>query len=587
MAQSRRIAPGLLTRDAERLGFRFDGRALHGLAGDTLASALLANGVQQVGRSFKYHRPRGIVALGADEPCALVDVLSSAGREPNPLATTLELPEGLDAPSQNRWPSLRFDALAINNALSRFLPAGFYYKTFMSPSWAWERIYEPLIRRAAGLGRLDAVVGEHSAPAETVHDHADVLVVGAGAAGLAAARRLGADGLRVLLCDQDVTLGGGTLLDRRWDSWRDTVLRELATRASVRALPRTAIVGAYGHGVFGAIETLAAAERAAFGGLRERLRIIRARRVVIATGAVERLIAFPGNDIPGVMLAGAALGYLRRYGVAVGERPALFVNNDEAYQTAFALADAGVRCAGVIDVRNDSDAAERARARGLDVQGGSVVVSVAGSRGVRGIRITNLTGNRPRALATDCLLMSGGHSPATALASQLGAPTPWHEEIAAFTSGLDPRSGRAAGGARGRVGLAAAALDGAAAAAAIAAELGHAPNPSHSMPDPPPDPSVHAHHAAVGSTRARQSVRRPAERRDDRRRAARAPRRLRTRRAHEALHDPWNGHRPGPHRRPGRQRGARRGTRRPARRRRPAEAAAVRAAGTVRRSGRR
>jgi methylglutamate dehydrogenase subunit C len=490
MAQSRRIAPGLLTRGAERLRFRFDGRPLEGLAGDTLASALMANGVRLVGRSFKYHRPRGIVALGADEPCALVDVISSAGREPNRLATTLELFESLTAESQNRWPSLRFDALAINNALSRFLPAGFYYKTFMSPGWAWERLYEPLIRRAAGLGRLDAVVGEHADPAETVHDHADVLVIGAGPAGLAAARRLGGDGLRVLLCDQDVALGGGSLLDPRWDSWRETVLRELAAVASVRTLARTTVVGAYGHGVFGAIETLAAPERAAFGGLQERLRIIRARRVVIATGAIERLIAFPGNDTPGVMLAGASLGYLRRYGVAVGDRPALFVNNDEAYATAFALADAGVRCAGVIDARQGSDAADRARARGIDVQGGSVVVSVAGRRCVRGIRITDLDGSRPRALAADCLLVSGGHSPATMLASQLGAPISWQDEIAAFAPDLDSRAGRAAGGARGRFGLAAAALDGAAAAAAIGAELRHVASSTAALPELPPDPSA-------------------------------------------------------------------------------------------------
>jgi len=174
-----RIAPGLLTAAARPVTFRFDGRTYQGLDGDTLASALLANGVRLLGRSFKYHRPRGIVTAGADEPAALVDVLGAEGREPNVLATTLRLRDGLEAVSQNRWPSLRLDAMAVNGAFARFLPAGFYYKTFMAPGWAWEKVYEPLIRRAAGLGRLEPVAAAHPAPAETVHDHADVLVVGA------------------------------------------------------------------------------------------------------------------------------------------------------------------------------------------------------------------------------------------------------------------------------------------------------------------------------------------------------------------------------------------------------------------------
>jgi len=214
MSGSHRISPGLLTKSATAIEFSFDGRALTGLAGDTLASALLANGVRLVGRSFKYHRPRGIVTVGPEEPCALVDVLTENGREPNQPATTLELVAGLVAESQNRWPSLSFDALAINDRLSRFLPAGFYYKTFMAPGWAWEKLYEPLIRRAAGLGRLQAAVSEHAAPAETVHEHTDVLVVGAGTAGLAAAAHLGRSGLRVLLVDQDVALGAARCLMR-------------------------------------------------------------------------------------------------------------------------------------------------------------------------------------------------------------------------------------------------------------------------------------------------------------------------------------------------------------------------------------
>src|ERR1700681_2097549 len=254
-----RIARGLQTDIAQQVGFRFDGKAMHGVAGDTLASALLANGRRLIGRSFKYHRPRGIVTAGPEEPCALVDVLGAAGREPNLLATTLPLTAGLRAESQNRWPSLRFDALALNDLCARFLPAGFYYKPFMARGWAWEWIYEPLIRRAAGLGRLDAIVGEHAAPAETVHDHADVLVVGGGVAGLTAAHRLGTSGLRVILADQDSVLGGGSLLDERWTGWRESLCGALAGLPAVRCLPRTTVLGAYGHGVFAALETLSAA----------------------------------------------------------------------------------------------------------------------------------------------------------------------------------------------------------------------------------------------------------------------------------------------------------------------------------------
>jgi sarcosine oxidase subunit alpha len=195
------------------------------------------------------------VTAGPEEPCALVDVIGPRGREPNCLATTLPLHEGLVAESQNRWPSLRHDALAINDFLARFLPAGFYYKTFMAPGWAWERLYEPLIRRAAGLGRLEPVVTAHADPAETVHDHADVLVVGAGVAGLAAAHSLGACGLRVILAERDIVPGGGTLLDERWRTWRERTSAALTALAAVRCLPGTTVLGAYGHGVFGALET--------------------------------------------------------------------------------------------------------------------------------------------------------------------------------------------------------------------------------------------------------------------------------------------------------------------------------------------
>src|SRR4029077_9122731 len=239
MAGPGRIALGALTDPSRPLRFHFDGREMQGLTGDTLASALLANGVRQVARSFKYHRPRGIVTAGPEEPCALVDVIATRGREPNQPATTLALHEGLIAESQNRWPSLRFDLGVVADLLGRFLPPGFYYKTFMAPGWAWERLYEPLIRRAAGLGRLAAVVPAHADPAETVHEHTDVLIVGAGACGLAAAHRLGAAGLRVILAEQDVVPGGGTLLDARWAAGRESVCASPRRWPTVRCLTPT------------------------------------------------------------------------------------------------------------------------------------------------------------------------------------------------------------------------------------------------------------------------------------------------------------------------------------------------------------
>jgi len=485
-----RVARGLLSDASRPLSFEFDGQVMQGQAGDTLAAALLANGRRLVARSFKYHRPRGIFTAGGEEPCALVDVLGPQGREPNRLATTLPLHERLRASSQNRWPSLSLDLGAINDALSRLLPAGFYYKTFMSPGWAWERLYEPLIRRAAGFGTLEARFGEQAEPAETVHDHTDALVVGAGAAGLSAALEFAAAGLNVMLLDQDAVAGGGTLLDAGWDAWRTRAAAALARYPNLRWLPRTTVIGAYGHGVFGALETLHHEQGPRPGNLRERLRVVRARAVILATGSIERLVAFPGNDVPGVMLAGAALSFLRRHGVAVGQRPLLFTNNDEAYEALFALADAGVRCAGIVDSRAESEAAERARARGIEVHTGALVAGIRGRQAVRGAYVAGvrdqhsvhgargagIRGERPvsdaraaaatpdrhalRQVEADAVLLSGGFSPASALAVQLGASLMWQPDIAAFVPSLAPETGYVAGAARGVFGLAAASRDG-------------------------------------------------------------------------------------------------------------------------------
>lgn len=471
MSGSRRIAAGALVDPANPVEFEFDGRRLVGLAGDTVASALLANGVRLVGRSFKYHRPRGIISAGPEEPCALIDLLGTQGRAPNRPATTVPITAGLRTVSQNRWPSLDFDLLSINSLFAAVLPAGFYYKTFMSPGKAWERLYEPAIRRAAGLGvlgagRSEAVThGEH-----TVHDHTDVLIIGSGAAGLAAAKRLQGSGARVMLLERDVVAGGGTLLDTRWQAWREATLAQLTADASLQCLTRTQVIAAYGHGVFAAVETLP--EAGPDGLPRERLRVIRAKRVLLATGANERWIACENNDRPGVMQAGAALAYLRRYGVAVGSRPVLFVNSDWAYEAAVALHEAGVRPCAIVDPRRDSAAAERARALGITVHAHSVVTTVHGRRGVEGVQLASVDGSSGPNLEADCLLLSGGYQPESALATQAGGSLQWREELAAFVAAMPGSTGVVAGAAAGAFGLAAAARDGAEGAVRIAAELG-------------------------------------------------------------------------------------------------------------------
>jgi len=478
MSGPRRITTGLLTDASRPAEFSFDGRRVRGLHGDTVASALLADGVRLVGRSFKYHRPRGIVTAGHEEPCALVDIQSADGPAPNRPATIVEIADGLEVVSQNRWPSLSFDLMAVNGLFAPLFSAGFYYKTFMWPGKAWERLFEPAIRRAAGLGVLDrAERGQQATQPHTeepVHDHTDVLVIGAGAAGLAAARRLAGSGVRVMVLERDVVAGGGTLLDPRWAAWRTAALEDIATDARLRVLTRTQVIGAYDHGVFAAVETLppSAQDSGAAASPRERLRVIRTRRALLATGANERWIACSGNDRPGVMLAGAALAYLRRYGVAVAERPVLFTNNDWAYESAVALHEAGVRIAAIVDPRPASAAAARATAVGITVHHGAMVTAIEGRREVRAVQVARSDGQALTTIQTDGVLLSGGHQPESALATQAGGALQWREDLAAFAAVLPDRLGATAGAVAGSFGLAAAARDGEAAAARIAVALG-------------------------------------------------------------------------------------------------------------------
>jgi sarcosine oxidase subunit alpha len=340
------------------LRFFFDGARYTGLAGDTLASALLANGVHLVGRSFKYHRPRGIVSAGAEEPNALVTLRRDAAREtPNLRATQIELYEGLEAHSQNRWPSLGFDVGRTGDLLSPLFPAGFYYKTFKWPRSAWVALYEPLIRRAAGLGRAPSLPDTDRYAQRFAH--CDVLVVGAGPAGLAAALAAAGAGARVILCDEQAE-PGGSLLDgcaagidgETADAWLAWSLAELSANPRVRLLPRTTAFGYFPHNYLGLVERLTDhLARPGEGQARERHWQVRAREVVLATGAIEQPLVFPGNDRPGVMLAGAASSYLGRYAVRAGSRAVLVTSTDGARARQGRRRDRGHRgparpCAG-------------------------------------------------------------------------------------------------------------------------------------------------------------------------------------------------------------------------------------------------
>ena len=485
--QAFRLASGGRIDRSRSLGFTFDGQHLFGHPGDTLASALLANGIRLVGRSFKYHRPRGILSAGVEEPNALVELRTGARREANTRATVIELFDGLEAASQNRRGSLRFDLMAVNQWFAPFIAAGFYYKTFKWPSKLWEALYEPAIRRAAGLGRAAGLPDpDHY---ETAHAQCDVLVVGSGPAGLAAARAAGASGARVILAEQDPEFGGGLLLEPAHEAWRVEAVAALAAMPEVTLLPRTTVFGFYDHGMLGAVERVADHLPAPPPDTpRQRSWTIRARQVVLATGAHERAIAFPGNDRPGVMLAGAGYAYLRRWAVQPGHAAVLFATHDAAYAALAPLAEAGVRIVSVVDPRADSPAMQAAREAGFPVAADSEVCGTVGAHALRGVRIRR--GSEAGAVhAADVLLTSGGWDPAINLASQSGAMPVWDERLSTFVPGTPVQAERSAGAARGVMGIAAAAADGAAAGAAAATAAGFTPGEVPPLLTQDPDPT--------------------------------------------------------------------------------------------------
>lgn len=420
---SYRLSSGGRIDRAKTIAFSFDGKDLTGHPGDTLASALLANGIKLVGRSFKYHRPRGILTAGAAEPNALVTTSTGGRTEANTRTTMIELYDGLTARSQNRWPSLGFDIGAVNGLLSPFLSAGFYYKTFMWPAAFWEKVYEPLIRKAAGLGKASYEVDPDSY--EKCWAHCDLLVIGAGPAGLAAALTAGRAGARVILADEGFAFGGSLLLER--SSQLKDMLDELDNLPNVQCLPRTTVIGWYDDNVFGAVERVQ--KHVATPDPRqpvERLWRIIAKQGILATGAEERPLVFGGNDIPGVMMAGAMRSYLNRQAVAPGKRTVVFTTNSSGYRTAADLEAAGIDVAAIVDTRAAADY-WNGKARLL---AGACVLDALGTKQVRRVKIASGSGTQE--IDADALAMSGGWSPIIHLACHRGAKPVWSERHAAF-----------------------------------------------------------------------------------------------------------------------------------------------------------
>jgi heterotetrameric sarcosine oxidase alpha subunit len=471
MSQSNRLQGGMIDRSRE-IAFTFDGKAYRGHPGDTLASALLANGVRLMGRSFKYHRPRGVLSSGSEEPNALVTIRAGARAEPNTRATVAELFEGLEATSQNRWPGLAFDAMAVNDFASPFLTAGFYYKTFMWPRSFWEKLYEPAIRRAAGLGKLS------EKPDPDAYDraylHCDLLVVGSGPAGLAAALTAGRAGVRVILADEDFVMGGRLLAEQglldsdEGQNWLAAILDELGNLPNVRLMTRTTVYGSYDHGIYGALERNAdhLSERAS-GKPRQTLWRIYSRRTVLCAGATERPVAFPSNDRPGILLAGALRAYVNRWAATPARDVVLFTSTDDGHRVALDLIAKGLNVKAVVDPRQDIEALGD-----YELHSGSEIVN---TRGRLGLNEVTVRGKNNTEFNIECgaLGMSAGWNPNVHLTChQRGRPV-WNEELAAFVpGGTLPVGMSVAGAAAGEFSTHGALLSGAAAASAALGELG-------------------------------------------------------------------------------------------------------------------
>ncbi len=458
MSQQFRTASGGFIDRNRPLSFTFDGKSYQGYAGDTLASALLANGVHLVGRSFKYHRPRGILTAGSEEPSAIVELRSGPRKEPNTRATTIELFDGLVANSQNRWPSLAFDIMSINNLLSPLLTAGFYYKTFMWPPSFWTNVYEHVIRRAAGLGT--AATEKDPDFYEQCHEHCDVLIVGAGPSGLAAALAATATDARVVLVDENPRPGGSLhhenlVIDGNPGAeWLADAMVRLEKKENLRLFTRTTAFGYYDHNVIGAVEKVSDhLPVPPSGHPRQRMWNFYPQRVVIATGATERPLVFGNNDKPGVMLASAARTYINAFGVKPGKRVIVATNNNDAYRTAFDLQRAGVYVTAVVDSRAHPNASLVAALEKQQIRliTGSTVGAADGGHRVKSAQIVSTLGDTldPELIDCDLIACSGGWNPNVHLHSHSGAKPLYDDSILSFVPGVSRQAEVSVGAANG------------------------------------------------------------------------------------------------------------------------------------------
>ena len=444
MSQSFRLDKkvGYINRD-KKISFRFNGKKYFGYEGDTLASALLANGVHLVGRSFKYHRPRGFLGVGVEEPNAQVQLYKDAKTEPNAIATTVELVEGLVAKSQNCWPSVSLDFGEINNLLSKFFPAGFYYKTFMWPKSFWHKIYEPVIRKAAGLGiaplKPDPDRYEHK------FEHCDILIVGSGPSGLASALAAAKNGAKVILAEDKPRFGGSLLTDevtignKKGKEWVDETILQLQSMSNVIVKNRSQVFGYYDHNMLVMLErTKDHIEKPSKFTPRQKLWYIRAKEVIISTGSIERPLVFGNNDRPGIMLSSAAKEYMKVYGVLVGKKPIIFTNNDSGYDTAIEFKKNGIDPL-IVDIRKSSDSSVVNEAKNLDIniKFSHGVVNAKGHLKVKSATIGKLNEDRTsyenlEDISCDCICVSGNWTPTVHLSSQSGNKLKFDEKINAF-----------------------------------------------------------------------------------------------------------------------------------------------------------
>src|SRR5215470_10720353 len=500
-SQPYRLPQGGRIDRSRPIRFTFNDRNYDGYLGDTLASALLANGVTLVGRSFKYHRPRGIMSAGPEEPNALVQLAGGAYTEPNIRATVAELYEGLSAYSQNCWPSVELDLGAVNSLLSRLFPAGFYYKTFMWPPSLW-MTYERFIRRMAGLGM--APVAADPDHYDKTHAHCDVLIIGSGPAGLSAALAAGRTGARVILCDEQAEFGGALLgapeaIDGQLSTdWIAEALAELGTMPEVRLLPRTTAFGYYDHNYLALVERVGDHLPPGEALYKQRLWKLRAAQVVLATGALERPLVFADNDRPGIMLAAAARTYVNRYAVMPGKRALVMTNNDSAYAAAIDLANAGVSIAAVVDLRGSPTGAlpTEARRKNIEVLDGHAVTATQGRRRVGSATVRKLAADgdgflgAARQIECDCILHSGGWNPTVHLFSQARGSLRFDDASAAFVPDKAVQKQRSAGACAGAFTLADCLEQGFEAGLAAAADAGFRASNPGSRPSATPGGAV-------------------------------------------------------------------------------------------------